>query len=109
MVYGGALELEQVQAIADSTRGMLAFFALAGQAIRSDGSARVFEILRELVPAARAWDIIEGWTGRLARESSTGWTPELAAAAVVISDCPCWSKLDWIGLSERVAKKPTTG
>ena len=82
--------------LAKSERGMVAFFALAGEAI-VHGRAKV--ALRMLtgvgLKRARAWTLIESWDRMIEMETSTGWTPEVTAMGFVMNDVAGWRAVQW--------------
>lgn len=99
--------VEDAHEAAIAVPGFLAFFAIAGGEIRDGRSRAVFDAFAAVMPAKAAWRAIESWDGMLACESQTGWSPELATAAVVMSSNESWREVDWLELASRVAKKPT--
>lgn len=86
----------EVLELARGAEGMVAVFALIGCLVKTGEARLVFDALVHLhVPKADAWYIVDGWDGVERRQSLTGWTPEVAAMAVVMDRLATWRVIRW--------------
>ena len=84
---------------------MIAFFALAGQAISDGRSLTAYRMFTAagLLPD-RAWSLIDYWDWMMVSEVETGWTPEVSAMGVVINRVQGWERISWHALLERFCR-----
>lgn len=86
----------EVLASAREVPGMVAFFALVGEAI-SHGRSKV--ALRMLCAVGlsrqRGWSLIGSWERMIELETRTGWTPEVTAMGFAMSDLSGWREVRW--------------
>jgi hypothetical protein len=97
-------EAEDVFEKAKSVAGMVSFFSLIGSAIQHGRSSLAYDALVLVgLKRNRAWFIVDSWEKIIARESTTGWTPEATAMWFVIAEVEGWRDVPWRQLMRRLA------
>lgn len=85
--------------LARQVANMVPFFSLVGTAVLAGKSRNAYRMLVAIpLSPQRAWQIVDGWEATLARETTTGWTPEVTAIAITMNDVAAWRDVKWRAL-----------
>ena len=97
-------ESNEVLALAQKAHGMVAFFALLGEAISHGRSKIALRMLCVVgLSRQRGWSLIGSWEHTIELETRTGWTPEVTAMRFVMNDVSGWREIRWRDLTWQFA------